>query len=83
MMFVLGRDGIGGLGDFVRQTYINYRCALRQNGYARDKTFRREYVKACIDFRRYLKQHSANGYGFDIKNSTFIKAIRTIRQWSM
>lgn len=50
--------------QFAKQTYNNYKTCLRQAGnYARNKQYRRSFVKSCIYFRKYLKENGESSYG--------------------
>ena len=55
--FYLNRDGFDETVKVVARTYRMYRLALK-HGVARDKLFRRSYVRSCIDQRRFLQVHA-------------------------
>lgn len=47
------RDGFDEMVKAVARTYKMYRLALK-HGTARDRLFRRSYIKSCLDQRRFL-----------------------------
>lgn len=57
--FYVDRDGLEETIKVVARTYGMYRLALK-NGMAKDKLFRRSYVKSCLDQRRFLREHFCN-----------------------
>lgn len=55
--FYLERDGFEETIKVVARTYRMYRLALK-HGVARDKLFRRSYVRSCLDQRRFLRTYA-------------------------
>lgn len=58
IVFVVRRDGEKAAIDFVARTHCAYRLSLKY-GMAREKLFRRTYIEACVDFRKFLRVHNA------------------------
>lgn len=55
--FYFDRDGFEETVKVVARTYKMYRLSLK-HGTARDKLFRRSYVRSCMDQRLFLRTYA-------------------------